>query len=289
MRGFGEIAERLRRSTVQVFSGRGQGGGSGVVWKPDGLIVTNAHVARQSQPEVALWDGRRFGARMVAQDARRDLAALRLTAASEDGPGGSATREFTGQTTGAALGPHLEAATPGDSSALRAGELVIAVGSPLGFSGALSTGVVHSIGPLPGMGRQNWIRADVQLAPGNSGGPLADARGQVIGINTAIVNGLGVAVPSNAVTAFLEQGARPSLGVSLRPVSFGLLILAVDADGAAAASSLRAGDILLGSFDALSEALDSGRDVIRLQFFRGDRSRVREAFVRLASHKAVAA
>ncbi len=268
MRGFGEIAERLRRSTVQVFSGRQRGGGSGVVWKPGGLIVTNAHVARQLQPRVELWDGRSFEARVLAHDARRDLAALRIDNSS--------------------LGSDLPAVTPGDSGSLRPGELVIAVGSPLGFSGALSTGVVHSIGPLPGMGRQDWIRADVQLAPGNSGGPLADARGQVIGINTAIVNGLGAAVPSNAVTAFLEQGARPALGVSLRPVSFGLLILEVDPDGAAAAASLRAGDILLGSFDTLSEALDSGRDVLRLQFFRGDRTRVREAFVRLAS-KAVAA
>ncbi|HTS27426.1 MAG TPA: trypsin-like peptidase domain-containing protein [Bryobacteraceae bacterium] len=268
MRGFGEIAERLRRSTVQVFSGRSRGGGSGVVWKSDGLIVTNAHVARVGQPQVELWDGRRFESRVVSLDGRRDLAALRLDSPALDSP--------------------LPAATPGDSGTLRPGELVMAVGSPLGFSGALSTGVVHSIGRVPGMGRQQWIRADVQLAPGNSGGPLADARGHVVGINTAIVNGLGVAVPSSAVTAFLEQGARPSLGVTLRPLSFGLLILDVDPKGAAAAASLRAGDILLGSFDTLSEAMDSGRDVVRLQFFRGDRSKVREVFVRLAA-QAVAA
>src|SRR5215475_8693942 len=97
----------------------------------------------------------------------------------------------------------LPAATAGDSAAVRPGELVIAVGSPLGFAGALSTGVVHSIGPLPGMGRQSWIRAGVRLAPGNSGGPLANAQGQVIGINTAIDNGLGVAVPANAAVEFL--------------------------------------------------------------------------------------
>jgi serine protease Do len=277
MRGFGEIAERLRRSTVQVFSDRRRGGGSGVVWKPDGLIVTNAHVARQLQAQVELWDGRRFVGRVVAYDARRDLAALRI--APQGSAGGLAASDYAASD---------YAATPGDSGALRPGELVIAVGSPLGFSGALSTGVVHSIGALPGMGRQDWVRADVQLAPGNSGGPLANARGQVIGINTAIVNGLGVAVPSNAVASFLEGGARPSLGVTLRPVSFGLLILEVRPDGAAAAASLRAGDILLGSFDSLSEALDCGRDVLRLQFFRGDRRKVRETFVRLAS-KAVAA
>src|ERR1039457_2287132 len=174
MQGFGEIAERLRRSTVQVFSDRRRGGGSGVVWKPDGLIVTNAHVARQPQAQVELWDGRRFEARVVAYDASRDLAALRI--AAQGSAGGLAVSAG-----GLAAGDY--AATPGDSSRLRPGELVIAVGSPLGFSGALSTGVVHSIGALPGMGRQDWVRADVQLAPGNSRGPLADAWGNVVGIN----------------------------------------------------------------------------------------------------------
>ena len=178
----------------------------------------------------------------------------------------------------------LEAASHGNSDALRPGELVIAVGSPLGFAGALSTGVVHSVGELPGMGRQRWIRADVRLAPGNSGGPLADAEGRVIGINTAIVNGLGVAVPSNAAAAFLRRGPRPELGVVMRPVSHGLLLLEVRPEGPAAAASLKPGDVLLGSFDALSDALDSGQNVVRLQFFRGgDYYRVRETYVRLAA------
>ena len=97
----------------------------------------------------------------------------------------------------------LPAATFGDSGALRVGELVMAIGNPMGFIGALTTGVVHALGGLSGFGRQNWVLADVRLAPGNSGGPLADAYGRVIGINTMIVNGLGAAVPGNAVTAFL--------------------------------------------------------------------------------------
>jgi serine protease Do len=262
MRGFGEIAERLRRSTVQVFPhGHGKGGGSGVVWSSDGLIVTNAHVARSGEAEVELWDGRRFRARVAARDPRRDLATLRISAAG------------------------LETATPGDSTVVRPGELVIAIGNPLGFAGALSTGVIHSIGKLPGMGSQRWIRAALQLAPGNSGGPLANAQGQVVGINTAIVNGLGVAVPGNAALDFLRRGPRPSLGVVLRPVSQGLLLLEVEPAGAAAAASLRAGDILLGSFDDLNEALDSGSEVLHLQFVRewpaGGRARVREAAVRL--------
>src|SRR6266540_1838888 len=115
MRGFGEIAERLRRSTVQIHSrgNRQPGSGSGVVWAASGLILTNAHVARAGEAEIELWDGRRFPARVTARDSRRDLAALRIDA------------------------PSLDAVTPGDSGALRPGELVIAIGSPLGFAGAL--------------------------------------------------------------------------------------------------------------------------------------------------------
>jgi serine protease Do len=256
MSGFGEIAERLRRSTAQVFTGP-RGAGSGIVWNAKGLILTNAHVARGAAARVELWDGRSYEARVVSRDPRRDLAALEISASS------------------------LDPATAGDSGALRPGELVMAVGSPLGFAGALSTGVVHSIGPLPGMGRQPWIRAGVRLAPGNSGGPLANAQGEVVGINTAIVHGLGAAVPAAAALDFLRRGSRPSLGVTLRPLQYGLMILDVDPQGAAAASSLRAGDILLCSFDELSDALDSAAEVVRLRFLRGDRRKVREVAVRL--------
>lgn len=257
MRGLGEVAERLRRVTAQVLAGQ-RVGGSGVVWNASGLVVTNAHVARSASATVELWDGRRFDAKVSARDARRDLAALRIAAEG------------------------LEHATTGDSSLLRAGELVIAVGHPLGFTGAVSTGVVHSIGALPEMGGQRWICADVRLAPGNSGGPLANARGEVVGINTAIVNGLGLAVPVATVVDFLKRGGRPALGVALRPAPPGLIILAVEPGGAAAAASLRAGDILLYSFDQLSEALDSGEEVLRLRFLRRGRQ-VREVSVRLSA------
>lgn len=258
MRGFGEIAERLRRSTAQVFVGERGGAGSGVVWSTDGLILTNAHVARTPAASVELWDGRRFDAALVARDPRRNLATLQIQAEG------------------------LEPAMPGDSDSLRAGELVMAIGSPLGFAGALSTGVVHSLG-LPGMGPQRWIRADVRLAPGNSGGPLANAQGRVVGINTAIVNGLGVAAPISTALDLLRRGARPALGVTLRPLSFGLMILDVEPGGAAAVSSLCAGDVLLCSLDELSEILDSGRDVVRLRFLRGNREQVREVSVRVAT------
>src|SRR5579871_6698246 len=109
MRTFGEVAERLRRSTVQVFSDQRRSGGSGVIWSADGVIVTNAHVTRSARNDVELWDGRRLEARVDAYDARLDLALLRVPA--------------TG----------LPAATAGDSTALRPGELAIAIGSPLGF------------------------------------------------------------------------------------------------------------------------------------------------------------
>jgi serine protease Do len=269
MRGFGEVAERLRRSTVQVHSPAGRGSGSGVIWSADGLVVTNAHVARGADLEVELWDGRRLPARLLTRDARRDLASLRIAAAS------------------------LDAAAPADSSALRPGELVLAIGSPLGFAGALSTGVVHSVGPIGGMGNRAWIRAQVRLAPGNSGGPLANAEGRVVGINTAIVNGLGIAVPSNDAAEFVRRGPSPSLGVTLRPVSAGVLILDVDPDGAAATASLKAGDLLLLSVDELYNALDSGQPALRLRFMRGAPSRsrlpVRETVVRLRERAAEAA
>ncbi|PWU10834.1 MAG: serine protease [Terriglobia bacterium] len=184
MQGFGEVAESLRRLTVQVLSdggGRGSGSGSGVIWHSSGLIVTNAHVARSRDPEVKLWDGRQFTGQLLSFDSDRDLAALRIS------------------------GNGLPAAVAGDSSALRPGELVIASGNPMGFAGALTTGVIHSIGPLPGMGRQGWVRSTVRLAPGNSGGPLANAHGHVIGINTAIVYGLGAAVPAHDVIRFVRE------------------------------------------------------------------------------------
>ena len=259
MRGFGEIAEKLRRSTVQIYPhGRGHGGGSGVVWSAGGVILTNAHVARAAEAEIELWDGRRFPGRLKARDSRRDLATLEINA------------------------PSLEPATPGDSRALKPGELVIAIGSPLGFAGALSTGAVHSIG-------KQWIYADVRLAPGNSGGPLADASGRVIGINTAIVNGLGAAIPSATALDFVRNGARPALGITLRPVHLGLMLLEVEPNGAASLAGLRAGDIVLGQLDTLHAALDSGSETVRVRFLRGDTRRVRETVVRVGAHVEAAA
>lgn len=272
--GFGEVAELLRRSTVQVIQhGRGErGAGSGVIWTADGVIVTNSHVARGQKAQVELWDGRRFEADVTARDLRRDVAALRVRTTS------------------------LPAVAAGDSTSLRPGELVVAVGNPLGFIGALTTGVVHGVGALRGLGKQSWVQAAIRLAPGNSGGPLADARGRVVGINTMVMSGdLGLAVPSNGVVDFLQRGgSTPSLGVVVRPVAtgrdraLGLLILEVSPDGPAAAASLMMGDLLTAAdghpfheVDDLSDALESSRSVIALQFLRGDRRVKREVHVRL--------
>jgi serine protease Do len=120
------------------------------------------------------------------------------------------------------------------------------------------------------MGRQQWIRAAVRLAPGNSGGPLADTRGRVVGINTAIAGGLGLAAPVAGVVALSR---RRSLGVTLQPVPAGLAIVEVARDGAAARSSLRPGDLLLCSADDLADALESNAPVVRLRFVRGHKVR----------------
>jgi serine protease Do len=273
--GFGEIAEQLRRSTVVVHVG-GRGNGSGVIWSTDGVIITNAHVARASQMRIQLWDGREFDASLVSRDTRRDLAELRIIAAN------------------------LPAATAADSSQIRPGELAIAIGNPLGFVGALTTGVIHAVGPLRRWGSEPWVQADVRLAPGNSGGPLADARGRVIGINTMVAGRLALAVPSNAVSNFLASDPIDAwLGVSVAPVrvprpgsrakTFGLVLLEVEPESPAANASLLAGDILLGteeksftSLDDLANSLQgSGPRLLRLAFLRGNYERFRRITVQL--------
>ncbi len=195
---------------------------------------------------VNLWDGRQFTARVVARDTRRDLAALRIQSSA------------------------LPAARPGP--AVRPGEMVVAVGNPLGFVGALSIGTVQSVGP-------RWIQSRLQLAPGNSGGPLANSRGEVVGINTAVAAGLGLSSPIAAVADFLAQGPSPALGVTLRPVPGGLEILALDPDGAAARASLRVGDILLESLEKLSQRLDARPDTIQIRFSRPGSRAAREVSV----------
>ena len=258
---FGEVTERLRRSTVQVRASRASSG-SGVIWNADGHVVTNAHVLREGQANVELWNGRQLAAHVLKNDPRRDLALLQI---EED---------------------DLVVAANGDSDSLRPGELVIAVGNPFGFTGAVSTGVIHSVG-------KPWIVSDVRLAPGNSGGPLANARGEVVGINTMIAGGLACAIASNRVERFLSQ---PHFGVTVRPLDVGLVILEVSPKSPAERASLRPGDILIGaaekpfhSLKDLEEALSSTREgLLQIEFRRGASGRPRRVVARLgvASEKA---
>jgi len=278
--GFGEIAEQLRRSTVLIHSG-GRGSGSGVIWSGSGVLVTNAHVVRSTRPTVQLWDGREFEASVQSRDPWRDLAELHIDAVN------------------------LPAASAADSSQVRPGELAIAIGNPMGFVGALATGVIHGVGPLRGLGSQNWVQAEVLLAPGNSGGPLADARGKIVGINTMVAGRLALAIPSNAVRDFLS--AIPSdgrLGVTVHPAlipspgsrakTFGLVVLEVEPESPAGRASLLPGDILLGTEEKRFASLEdlagvlqgSGPRLLRLAFLRGDYQRVRRVTVQLGDQLA---
>lgn len=179
-RELSELSAALRRSVVEVRT-RGTGAGSGIIWSADGLIVTNAHVAQTERATIVLWDGSAFDGVVTAHDPRRDLATIAIDAD----------------------GTRLIPATIGHPTDLRTGDVVVALGHPLGITGAIALGVVHAVDMRRGAPR--WIRADIRLAPGNSGGPLADVRGRVVGVNTLIAGGLGVAVPTTTVSRFLAD------------------------------------------------------------------------------------
>ena len=176
-----DLADLLRHTVVEVRSGD-TGSGTGIVWGGAGLVVTNAHCAPQNVPlEVSEPMGRWRGARVIAYHPRHDLALLSAPSAR---------------------GPLLELR---DADSLRAGELVFAHGHPLGVRDALAMGVVHAITRDSHTNQPRWVVADVRLAPGNSGGPLVDVDGRLVGINSMVVNGLGVAVPADLVRAFVER------------------------------------------------------------------------------------
>ena len=186
------VAERLRGSVANLRvgrrtrRGRAEGGGSGVVITPDGYLLTSAHVVEgtDARAQAAFPDGRSFGADVIGTDPLSDLAVLRAEA-----------------------GNH-ETAELGDADALHVGQLVVAIGSPLGFHGSVTAGVVSALGrALPTRSHstvrlvENVIQTDAALNPGNSGGALADGLGRVVGINTAVAGvGLGLAVPINDAT-----------------------------------------------------------------------------------------
>lgn len=176
------LADFVRSFTVGLSSSAGRGGhaGSGVVWHADGLIVTNAHVATRDSYTVTLANGDQLEGAVIARDPEADLAAIAIPAHG------------------------LLPAPMGDTSTLRAGSLLLAFGHPLGVSNALALGVVHRV-VRDDAGVPRWIAADIQLAPGNSGGPLVNASARLVGINAMIVSGLGAAIPVDVVAMFVRS------------------------------------------------------------------------------------
>jgi S1-C subfamily serine protease len=256
------VVEAVGPAIVSVSTGQGRdggdfetvGAGSGFVITPDGYIVTNSHVvAKAREVRAAFVDGRRLDATVIGSDPPTDLAVIRVSGASF---------------------PYAEL---GDSSALRVGQLVIAVGNPFGFQSTVSTGVVSALGRAlrsqDGRLIENIIQHTAPLNPGNSGGPLVDSRGRVIGINTAIIamaQGIGFAIPSatarTVIPQLLAKGRveRSYLGVigfrralDRRVVRFhklnkdsGVEVVSLDPGGPAQHAGVLPGDILVSINEA---------------------------------------
>lgn len=179
-----ETIETVKHSLVIVHNGRA-GAGAGVVWRPGGYIVTNFHVVARGKKGITLMNGEERSAEIIAQAPEIDLALLK------------------------ASGPDLQEAAIADSRDLRVGQIALAIGHPWRQPAVVTAGVISSLGKVAVKGdRQSVpvIRTDAGLAPGNSGGPLLDAGGGVIGINTMIIGGdLGLAIPSHVVQEFVSE------------------------------------------------------------------------------------
>jgi S1-C subfamily serine protease len=237
--------EQLKRRGVSEITGIG----SGVIITPDGYVLTNSHVVQSADRiDVRLQDGRRFSVEIIGNDPHSDLAVLSI------------------------LESGLPTAELGDSSQLRVGQLVVAIGNPLGFQTTVTAGVISALGRTlrtqTGRLIENVIQTDAALNPGNSGGPLVDSRGRVIGINTAIIagsQGICFSMPINTAkwiaSQLIREGRvrRSYLGVSGQTIaldrrlivryrhksSTGVMVTEVQPDSAAANAGLKPGDIII--------------------------------------------
>jgi len=261
---------------------RGAGSGSGFIISQDGLVLTNSHVVRgATRIEVALQDGRRPDAVLVGEDPDTDLALLRVYA------------------------PNLKAVTLGQSRSLRVGQLVVAIGNPYGFQATVTAGIVSAVGRTmrSNSGRllDEIIQTDAALNPGNSGGPLVNSRGEVIGVNTAVIlpaQGLCFAIgidTAKLVAGWLVRDGRVRrsfLGLGGQNTRIhrrlvrhfqlshdsGVLVLQVEPGGPAAVAGVREGDVLvefagqpIPGIDALHKLLSGERagQANRLVVLRG--------------------
>jgi len=268
------------------------GAGSGVLVTPDGYVLTNHHVVRDAnRVQLTLTDGTNLGAVTIGLDPPNDLAVVR------------------------ANGSGLPYAALGDSSTLRVGQLVIAIGNPLGFQSSVSTGVVSATGRgMRGMDRrliENVIQHTAPLNPGNSGGPLVDSRGRVVGINTAIIavaQGIGFAVPANTarhvVSQILAYGKvrRGYLGITGRPRQLsrrvvryfnlaresGVEVVSLDPSGPAGVAGVLTGDIVVEMNGRPVESVDdiqrllsevSVKELARLDLLRGTERKIVEVMI----------
>ena len=266
---------------------RQEGLGSGVIIDPRGHILTNYHVIEKAKTiGGVLTDGREFPAKIVGGDYYTDIAILKID------------------------GENLPTARLGNSDSIKVGEIAVAIGNPYGFDHTVTAGVISALGrslPLDenaGIYLENLIQTDAPINPGNSGGALVNSRGEVIGINTAIIQqaqGIGFAIPINMARHVAEEilahgkVRRPWIGVELwtitpddvkeydLPIDHGLVVLSVAMGSPADVSGIRKGDILIGvnekelrDISALTKEIESAGigHVINLDILRGKRKLV---------------